>query len=200
VLTNAGCSSSLDVNNYITTYSRPDASFTTSPKPATIIDPTIQFINQSTDRYGIVQWFWTFGDQTDSVSGQQNPVHTYQDTGTYCTTLVATNSNGCADTATNCLVIEPAFTLYIPDAFSPNGDGKNDVFMAKGQYVKGYEMYIFDRWGQQIFHTTNINEGWNGRINNGGATCQEDIYVYLINAYDSKNQKHTYTGSLNLVK
>jgi len=200
VLTNAGCSSSLDVNNYITTYSRPDASFTTSPKPATIVDPTIRFINQSTDRYGIVQWFWTFGDQTDSASGQQNPVHTYQDTGTYCTTLVATNSNGCADTTTNCLVIEPAFTLYIPDAFSPNGDGKNDIFLPKGQYVKGYEMYIFDRWGQQIFHTNNINEGWNGRINNGGATCQEDIYVYLITAYDSRNQKHTYTGSLNLVK
>jgi len=200
VLTNAGCSSSLDVNNYITTYSRPDASFTTSPKPATIVDPTIQFINQSTDRYGIVQWFWTFGDQTDSVSGQQNPVHTYQDTGTYCTTLVATNSNGCADTTTDCLVIEPAFTLYIPDAFSPNGDGKNDLFMAKGQYVKGFEMYIFDRWGQQIFHTTNINEGWSGRINNGGAVCQEDIYVYLITAYDSRNQKHTYTGSLNLIK
>jgi len=195
-----GCNATLNKINVIKVFNSPTAAFSYSPNSATIISPTIQFADQSVDPSEIVQWWWVFGDQTDSVNTQQNPAHTYQDTGTYCAKLVVTDINGCADTAINCLVIDPLFTLYIPDAFSPNGDGMNDVFMAKGQYVRSFEMYIFDRWGQEVFHTVDINEGWNGTIKGGLKVSQQDMYVYKILATDYKNKQHSYIGNITLIR
>ncbi len=171
-----------------------------SPQPASMLQPTIQFTDNSTDAYGIAAWSWSFGDATDSVAYSQNASHTYQDSGTYCGDLVVTNIHGCVDSVKNCLVIDPIYALYIPSGFTPNGNGRNDVFMPKGNDIKSFEMYIFDRWGMQLFHSTDINNGWNGAINGNGTICQEDTYVYLITVYDSKNIKHSYTGSINLIK
>jgi len=88
-----------------------------------------------------------FGDRSDSSSNQQNPTHTYHDTGMYCVNLTVMSREGCTDTTTNCLIIEPDFKLYIPSAFTPNQDGRNETFQPVGQYVKNFEMYIFNRWG-----------------------------------------------------
>ncbi len=108
--------------------------------------------------------------------------------------------HGCVDSATNCLIVDPLYTLYIPDAFTPNNDGINDVFMAKGTYIKDFEMYIFDRWGMKLFHASDIMDGWNGKVNNGSTICQEDTYVYLINVTDTKGNKHSYNGKVTLLK
>jgi gliding motility-associated-like protein len=199
-ITDSGCSGSLKVTNMITVYSAPVANFTAAPQPATILEPTVQFTNGTTDEYGIIYWIWNFGEPGDTVSNLKNPEHTYQDTGTFCPVLVAVNEHGCTDTVTNCLVINPIFTCYIPDAFSPNGDGVNDEFEVKGRDIKSFEMYIFDRWGTQLFHTTDINDGWKGEVNNAGTVCQEDAYVYLIDVYDNKDQKHNFMGTVNLIR
>src|SRR4029077_637179 len=182
-------------------YDHPHANYIASPQPTTIIDPTITYTDQSTDLYGIVNWAWRFGDPLDGTSNIQNPSYTYKDTGTYCPTLTVTNKYGCVDSITKCIVIEPFFTLYIPNAFSPNGDGTNDIFTAKGDYVCGFQMYIFDRWGMQIFYTEDINKGWNGTINGGNNLVQEDTYVYLIYAVDCVEfKKHTYIGKVSVVQ
>jgi len=110
------------------------------------------------------------------------------------------DSHGCTDTATNCLVINPVFTLYIPSGFSPNGDGKNDVFQPVGKFIKSFEMYIFDRWGMQVYHTTDITKGWNGSVKGGSSIAQEDSYEYKISVTDSQNKEHSYTGQINLIK
>ena len=200
VTSDSGCSSTLTRDNLIKAFARPVAAFSSSPQPATILAPTIQFTDNSKDKYNIMYWNWSFGDGTDSNSNMQNPAHTYQDTGTYCTNLVVMDIHGCTDTATNCLVINPAFNLYIPSAFSPNGDGKNEVFQPKGQFIKSFEMYIFDRWGMQLFHTTDINNGWNGSVGGSSGIAQEDTYVYKIKVTDSQNNQHTYVGNVNLIK
>jgi len=200
-VSDSGCSMTLDKGNMITVFKHPSAVFTYSPEFATILQPTIQFTSNSSDTYGaLVEYTWSFGDASDSNSNLANPSHTYQDTGSYCPSLVVMNEHGCVDTATNCLIINPIFTLYIPSGFTPNGDGKNEVFMAKGKDIKSFEMYIFDRWGMQLFHSTNINEGWNGTVNGGSTVAQEDTYIYIIKAYDSNNKEHTYTGNINLIK
>jgi len=199
VTSDSGCSSTLKKSNLITAYAHPSAAFTVSPQPATIIAPTIQFADKSSGTYNILSWSWGFGDGSDSTSTLQNPSHTYQDTGRYCANLVILDEHGCTDTATNCLVIDPAFNLYIPSAFTPNGDGKNEIFEPKGQYVKSFEMYIFDRWGMQLYHTTDITKGWNGTVG-GGQIAQEDTYVYKIFVTDSQNKQHTYVGNVNLIK
>ena len=201
VTSNSGCSASLSKVNLITVYSNPNPSFTATPQPTTMLQPTIQFTDQTTDAYGIVFWSWKFGvPGNDTLSYLQNPTYTYWDTGTYCATETVTNLYGCIDSITNCVVIDPIFALYIPSAFTPNADNKNEVFMAKGNDIKTFEMYIFDRWGMQLFHSTNINIGWDGTAKAGGSVCQEDTYVYMIKVTDNKNIEHSYTGSVNLIK
>src|SRR6202034_706356 len=122
------------------------------------------------------------------------PSHTYLDTGVYCAQLIVENYKGCIDTITQCLEILPLYTLYIPSAFTPNGDGLNETFKAKGTYIKSFEMYIFDRWGMELFHATDINDGWPGTVRSGTTICQEDVYVYKITATDWSNTQHNYIG------
>ncbi len=200
VVSDSGCSSTLSKLNLITVYSHPNAAFTLTPQPATILSPTIQFTDKTTDQYSLEYWWWTFGESGGATSNIENPSHTYSDTGSYCARMIVMDIHGCTDTATNCLIIDPVFNLYIPDAFSPNGDGKNETFQPVGQYIKSFEMYIFDRWGMQLYHTTDINQGWTGKVKGGSAIQQEDTYVYKIYVTDSRNKAHSYVGNVTLLK
>ncbi len=196
-----GCSASLQIVQMINVFSKPIANFIYSPQSINFLEPTVQFTDKSTDAYGIVYWTWNFGDKEapDAENALMNPAHTYADTGTYCPQLMVVNNKGCVDTITQCLFVAPLFTLYIPTAFSPNGDGDNDFFAPKGKYIKSFEMYVFDRWGMELYHTTDITKGWDGTIR-GGAICQEDNYIYTIKATDWNNEQHSFTGQFTMVK
>jgi gliding motility-associated-like protein len=200
VVSGDNCETALTVDQMIDVYSKPVANFIYTPNPInTVLEPVVQFTDESTDAYGIATWAWTFGDgSTQSVL--QNPNHTFPDTGDYCPMLVVTNNKGCIDTTIQCLAVDPLFTLYIPSAFSPNGDGINDFFTPKGSYIKSFEMYIFDRWGMQLYHTIDIHDGWNGTVDGGTKICQEDSYVYKITATDWSNKQHSYIGEFTLIK
>ncbi len=198
VTNDSGCVVSKSIPNMITVFSNPVAKFTWSPQPITSLDPTVTFIDQSTDNYGIVSWAWAFGDATDSLSTNKNTSHTYLDTGKFCPSLVVVNKHGCRDTVDHCLDVQPQFTIYIPNAFTPDANGLNDAFMPKGDYIKNFEMWIFDRWGQQIYHTTDIYTGWDGTVH--GNKVQEDTYVYLIYATDPSNLQHSYLGRVSVVR
>ncbi|HWY99118.1 MAG TPA: gliding motility-associated C-terminal domain-containing protein, partial [Bacteroidia bacterium] len=165
--------------------------------------PFIQFTDLSIDQYGINQWFWSFGDASDSTSTLQNPSHTYADTGTFCQSLTVTNIHNCTDVVEKCLVVEPFFALYVPDAFTPNHDKLNDVFMVEGKYICNFEIWIFDRWGMQMYHSTDITKGWDGTVGGDSQKAQEDTYVYLIKARDCRDdqhQVHTLVGKVTLLK
>lgn len=197
VSTNAGCNSSKTISNLVTAYSPPKANFFVNPVSTDIFHPNITFTNQSTDSYGIKTWQWHFGDGADSIRG--NIVnHNYTDTGEYCANLIVTNIHGCSDTTQRCIEITPLFTLYVPNAFSPNHDGLNDVFEAQGGGMTSFDMWIFDRWGQQLFHSTNIHKGWDGTI--GGVKCAEDTYIWMIQVNDNSNNNHSYWGRVSLIK
>jgi gliding motility-associated-like protein len=194
----SGCSAKFMVPNMISVYGQPHALFIDAPQPANIMEPFIQFTDQSVDQYGLQSWFWTFGDATDSTSVAQNPGHTYQDTGTFCPTLVVTNIHQCTNSVEECIIIDPVFTLYIPNAFTPNGNGTNDFFGPSGKYVKIFDMYIFNRWGNLIYHTSDMTKPWDGKCN--GNKAEEDTYVYLINVVDTRNVKHNYIGRVTLLR
>jgi gliding motility-associated-like protein len=89
-------------------------------------------------------------------------------------------------------------TLYFPNAFSPNGDGLNDVFKASGTFVESFEMYIYDRWGQLVLKTNDINKGWDGIYRTGDAP--QDTYVYKGKAADVFGHKVNFQGQINLVR
>jgi gliding motility-associated-like protein len=120
----------------------------------------------------------------------------------YCVNLQVTNLHGCKADTTKCLEIEPFFVIYVPNAFTPNGNGVNDYFTAKGVGILTYEMWIFDRWGMQIFHTTSMTPGWDGKVQNGasGEIAEEDTYVWLIQVTDVFHKDHKYIGRVTLIK
>ena len=126
----------------------------------------------------------------------------YSDTGSYLIQLIVTNEFGCTDTAEDGVHIIQDNTFYMPNSFTPNGDGKNEKFFpqAIGVEVEKFEMWIFDRWGDMIFYTNDIYTGWDGTANNGTTPAQIDTYVWKINSKDTKGQTNRYVGHVNLIK
>lgn len=196
VTSDSGCVSSLVKNNYIAVYPNPNADFSVQPTQTTITDPVISILNSST---GVDIWNWDFGDQqTSSIS---NPAtHNFADTGTYIITLITSTQYGCMDSAFQTVIIEPDFVFYIPNTFSPNGDYKNDAFSGKGTYINEFEMMIFDRWGNLIYKTNDINLPWNGKVNNTGEIAQQDVYIYSFKITDIKTEVHFYRGAVTLLR
>jgi len=91
--------------------------------------------------------------------------------------------------------------LYIPNTFTPNGDGVNDEFKPKGDGLTKYEMLIYDRWGNMVFYSDDINKGWSGKANGGRDVAQEDAYVYVINLRALGNKHdYVYRGTINLIR
>ncbi|MFI5148716.1 MAG: PKD domain-containing protein [Bacteroidia bacterium] len=194
-----GCKGSKSIPNFINALPVPEAAFTYSPNPATIIDPTVHFTDASTNA---VSWNWTFGDVPSGTSTLPNPVYAYRDTGCYPIVLIVTGSNGCTDTAKAPVCVEPDFTFYAPNTFTPNGDGKNDEWMpfGTGIDVNNYHLMLFDRWGNLIFETYKWDQGWDGRANGGANIAQIDTYVWKVDLKDFKHNPHHYRGHCNLIK
>jgi len=191
-----GCIDTLTKNNYIAVYPNPNASFAVQPLATTIANPVISITDFST---GAGFWNWNFGDTT--TSSAQNPLpHTYADTGSFLITLIVSTQYNCFDTTSQTVIIEPDFLFYIPNAFTPNGDGINDYFTCKGNFIKEFEMTIFDRWGNLIFFSDDINKPWDGRANQGSDIAQQDVYVYVVDVTDYKRVKHNYKGIISLIK
>ena len=112
------------------------------------------------------------------------------------------NEFGCADTAEKMIRINADYIMYIPNTFTPNGDGLNDIFIPKGYGidVTNYKFWIFDRWGDLIFQSSNPSIGWDGRANEGKDPVQIDTYVWKIALDDILDQHHEYVGHVNIVK
>ena len=201
VTTALGCTSSITSTSYIDVYPAPTAAFSTSPAEITQTTPEVTVTDLST---GAVAWDWDFdspnGIYTDTL---QNTVYSYSDTGSYIIELVVTNSYGCTDTAYNTIYVIPEYAIYVPNAFTPNNnDGLNQTFIPKGVGLDpdNFEMQIFDRWGNMVFKTTDINKGWDGKANGGEKIAQMDTYVWKINTKDGKGNDRQYIGHVTIVK
>lgn len=190
-----GCTSVLTVTDAINVFPKPKAAFAFGPQPTTLFEPVIEFADKSS---GATLWDWDFGD--DIISSQQNPEHEYLDSGTYVVELIAANDFGCADTISDIVVIDPVVTLFIPEAFTPNSDGINDEFLARGTGIVKFKMSVFNRWGQQVFTTWDMNNGWDGTLNNTGVEVKEDVYTYKIILEDLTGIEKAYKGIVTLMK
>jgi len=194
VTTSDGCTSTLTIPNYLTVYPNPDADFMYSPQEITEFDPLVVFGNTTT---GGNSYLWDFGDGSNSTD--LSPQHLYGDTGTFCVTLLATTNFGCTDTVTHCLFVAPEFLVYIPNTFTANDDGLNEIWSVVARGVKTFEARIFNRWGEEIFFFDSLDKGWNGNKQNG-QECQQDVYVYRVAIQDFKGDYHEYYGNINLVR
>jgi len=191
--TQYGCTNEITYNDIIIVHPTPVANFTPHPETTTLLEPIIHFNN--TSLLGDV-YEWQFGD--NSGSNDFSPSHEYKDTGTYFIDLFVSTQNGCIDTISATVRVEKGFTFYIPNAFTPNGDGSNDFFKGLGTSIKTYEMRIFDRWGINIYTTESYDHPWDGRIND--TPVQSDVYIYKIWLTDIFDIEHEYIGNVTLVR
>lgn len=203
------CVDTVTYMNYINIWPNPIAEFTLDPEKATILFPYIIFTNTSSgDLTPPVTYTWNFGDGSpDYIGLDTTHVYSDTDTGTYTIQLIVENGYQCLDTITTDLSIEGDYTLFMPNAFTPNGDGINDTFFPLGIGLTDpkfeYTMYIYDRWGDLIFKSDDINKPWDGKANNGRRQAQADVYVWVIKTIDTKGtvgQKHQYIGHVTLFR
>lgn len=194
-----GCSYTDSIHNYIHVIPGPQAAFTFGPQPATISDPIINFLDQSTQNPA--QWYWDFGTGS-GTSTLQDPSFSYPDTGSFVAMLVVSTANGsCPDTAYATVLISPELLIWIPNAFTPNNDQRNDIFLpvfSAPNYVTTYNMMIFDRWGNLVFVTEDPYLGWDGRTKS--ARAEIDTYAFRINVTGTDGVAHRYVGHVNLIR
>jgi gliding motility-associated-like protein len=171
----------------------PDANYATSEDVVAIYHPYVNFTDLSTEA---ISWSWDFGDSTTST--EMNPMHMYTDTGTYNVTLIVESAHGCRDTIYGVIVVKGEYTMFIPNTFTPNGDGINDFFRAFGTGMTEFEMVILDRWGARLYESNSINKPWDGSYWQNGKMCQNDVYVYKITARDIYDKVHKYVGHVTL--
>jgi len=194
VITSDGCIGTLNLANYITVYPNPVAEFIYAPQEIIETEPEVTFASTSSNA---VSWLWDFGDGATDVV--ENPLHSYGDTGTFCITLIVATNFGCTDTANGCLNVKPDYNLFIPNSFTVNDDGLNEIWQVYGRGIKTIVVRIFDRWGEEIYSFDNINKGWPGTKQNG-QECKQDVYVYRVEVMDGKGDPHTYSGNVNLIR
>jgi gliding motility-associated-like protein len=197
-----GCKNTSSNSAYVTVFSLPSADFYASPDSASIIIPMISFNDLSSDAYS---WNWEFGDtnsDANNFSTEANPYHEFSDTGIYQVQLVVVNNNGCTDTIILPVKIYDTYIISVPNAFTPNGDGLNEVFIPVGYGTnpEGYSFSVFDRWGDEIFNTTEITQGWDGTVNGGNKKAQIDVYIWKLHIKDIHENYHDYIGKILLLE
>jgi len=203
VISTHGCKSFSVALQMIEVYPMPIASFIPDPMTAGILDPNITFQNTS---QGAVTYAWDFGDPStinsvNNISTLTGPTHAYTYSGIYNVNLVATSIHGCVARSSANIEITPEFTFYIPNTFTPgNNDNINDVFTGMGVGIATYEIWIFDRWGANIFYSNDIHKGWDGRMHGKGDEVKQDVYIWKVKLKDVLGKNHEYIGHVTLLK
>ncbi|MBL4655590.1 MAG: gliding motility-associated C-terminal domain-containing protein, partial [Bacteroidia bacterium] len=195
VKTQQGCTSDKTIPNMVEVYPSPVSSFSLNPSTATTLT-NFQFTDRSE---GHIRLLWDFGDGViDSIN--TDPQHSYDDTGHYNISLVVYNADGCTDTLVHTVYTGPEFIFYVPNAFTPNGDGINDYFYGVGVGIAEFKMSIFNKWGGIIFVTKDQKEKWKGSVDNSDNFSPNSIFIYLIEIKDYFGIDHRYIGHVTLIR
>lgn len=196
----AGCVNDTTLSNYICVFDNPDANFYFDPAKPTVNDNVVNFFNTST---GETSYSWTFPGF--GASSDQNPTMTFQnveaeDEINVC--LEVTSVHGCTDEICKPVIIYDDFILFVPNAFTPDADEFNEIFlpvMPSTANVKEYELMIFNRWGEPVFESHNAAVGWDGTYR--GELAKDDVYVWQIRLVEGDEEnKRTYRGHVTLLK
>lgn len=175
---------------------RPVARFSISRDEITM-EETVGLINQSMEAKSFI---FIVDNQIYKPDSSGNLQHVFSDPGIWEVTLVAINEAGCSDTSIRKVSVTDMDRLFIPDAFSPNHDGINDVFLPVFHVgeIKDYSFEIFDRWGQSVFLSHQIDHGWDGK-NNRPETI-DDQYIYKIYFTNERGNIYYKTGNVIVMK
>jgi len=176
----------------------PIGGFTYQPEQLSNIQPTAQFTDASV---GASSWQWFFGsDQLGSTL--PSPRYVFPDTGIYLVSQVVTHPSGCTDTVQTLIDVIPEVKYYLPNAFTPNGDGNNDEFKGKGFFVgmTDFQLTIWNRWGEPLFQTDDPYAGWNGQKHNSGQAAPAGVYLVTVTYVDPRANAVALQGYATLVR
>lgn len=197
-----GCVVDTTYSSYINVYNYPTANFGSNPNPADVLHPEVQFTDSSSSDVTSYQWY--FGENgVLGNSNDPNPSFTFpgDEPNTYPVQLVVSNQYSCIDSITHYLIVNGVFNFYVPNSFTPNGDGINDYFfpLGEGESMDEYHFYIFNRWGEKIFEATQLDTKWDGKYMN--QPVEEGIYVWKIQVINAITEEfYEYTGQVTLIR
>lgn len=187
-----GCSTEITVQNAVRANITPVAQFEVLKKTVSLLDAELE-VDQLSQH--ALEWYWNLGDGTTSTSSIPN--HTYGDPGVYNLVLTVVNGD-CEDTDFGKITVEPIFTFYVPSAFTPNEDGRNETFYGTGEAIQTYNMKISDRWGELLFESNTKEFGWDGTYL--GKQVEAGTYVYEFYILDIYEEDHIYTGYFQVLR
>lgn len=142
--------------------------------------------------------YWSFNGIIMPYVKGQNPQFQFDNPGTYTITLVVSNQGGCTDSYTMTICILEPTEIFVPDIFSPNGDGQNDVLFVRGMGIKELKFILYDRWGEKLFETSDINTGWDGTFR--GKPVDPAVYVYYMDALLNTEKRVIQKGDITLIR
>jgi gliding motility-associated-like protein len=195
-----GCVGTTTTPNMITVHGYPTADFIWSPEVITVFSPEVIFENTSSSDVVSYEWIFHHTLGTDFVA---NPIFIFPDNqpDNFMVELIVTNQHGCIDTIFQYILMNGVYSFYLPNGFTPNGDGINDLFYPQGEGIDEtkFEFYIFNSWGDQIFESTEINKAWDGTHLNEPAPL--GVYVWKVVTKDIyTNEKRVYHGHVTLLR
>jgi gliding motility-associated-like protein len=198
VTTNFGCSSSFAVDNYVIVHPDPIANFILSDETPTYYEDEVDIINQSSSN--VVEWNYVISD--GFVAEVPNFSHRFYESGNYSIRLAVKDVHGCVDTTYKSLDFSPDLIVHIPNSFTPDADGVNDVFIPviDGDPLTYYRLIVFDRWGTIIFESLDRNEVWQGDVRENGYYAICDAYNYMLDLKTVRGYEKTYMGAILLLR
>jgi gliding motility-associated-like protein len=188
----ASCNKRDTLRKSVTIKPLPTADFSFAPVIPVRNTPTV-FTNLSVNAN---TYSWDFGD--GSGSNAINPSHQYLKTGKWTVCLIARTTEGCADTVCKGVESDVRVGIDIPNAFSPNGDGENEVLYVRGGAIVTMNLKIFNRWGTKVFESSSLSSGWDGTYN--GKPLEMDAYAYVLTASFIDGTTAQMQGNVSLVR
>jgi gliding motility-associated-like protein len=182
-----GCSYEGVMESYIIVYPLPDVGFYATPQPTVVPNTTITFDGVQSDN--VVSWLWTFNTFNPlgyDIVEDPTFIFPYDVGGFYPVTLEVEDVFGCTNAVTREIEIRDLFNLFIPTSFTPNNDGTNDAFFIQGSDINPdkFEMQIFNRWGELVFETEDIDQPWIGQVGNEGEYfVANGTYMYRVEVH-----------------
>jgi gliding motility-associated-like protein len=174
----------------------PAADFSWLPERPVEKEGAVIFTNRS-DGERQSSWEWYF--MRDGVSGKgESQQHLFEEAGLYPVAMIVKNTWGCTDTVVKVIEVLPDFSVYVPNAFTPNDDGTNDVFLPVTRGVRDYRLMIFNRWGETIFDSTDPLRPWDGTF--AGQFCKEDVYTWQLFVFSHSGVRKDQRGSVTLYR
>ena len=188
-----GCNATSTQEQYIQVLELPEADFRAFPELVLLPDNELELTSLATNS---LYCYYIIGN--DTILGCTT-AYNFTEPGLFPITQVVLNAMGCEDEITKYITVEYGSAFYIPSAFTPNDDGKNDVFKVIGEDIKQFSLTIFDRWGHIIFSTKNLEEGWDGTsVNN--YPLPSGVYPYRLEIKSKKNKDFVENGSVTLIR